>query len=258
MKLNQVAAQLYSVRDYTKTPVDVAKTLKKIRQIGYQAVQVSGMGPIAEEDLKKILDGEGLYCCVTHEPGLTILNEPQKAIDRLKKLNCPFTAYPYPANIDLSSKDAVLTLAKQLDSSGSLMQKAGITLTYHNHALEFRKIENQTVLDMIYANTDKRHLMSELDTYWVQAGGGDSIAWCKKLAGRLPLIHLKDYGIDANNNPAMREIGSGNLDWPGIISAAEKSGCKWFIVEQDGNWINNDPFESLRISYNYIRDYLCE
>ena len=46
MKIQQVAAQLFTVRDYIKTPADVAVSMKKIRQIGYQAVQVSGMGPI--------------------------------------------------------------------------------------------------------------------------------------------------------------------------------------------------------------------
>jgi len=124
MKIKQVAAQLYTVRDFTKTPANISQTLKKIKRMGYQAVQVSGTGPIPEEDLKNILDGEGLTCCVTHEPGQVILNEPQKVIDRLKKLGCLYTAYPYPANIDLNSKDAVLQLARQLDASGALMQKA--------------------------------------------------------------------------------------------------------------------------------------
>ena len=39
------------------------------------AVQVSGMEPVAEEELMKILDGEGLICCATHEPGKKIVEE---------------------------------------------------------------------------------------------------------------------------------------------------------------------------------------
>jgi sugar phosphate isomerase/epimerase len=258
VKINQVAAQLYSVRDYTKTPADVAKTLKKIRHIGYQTIQVSGMGPIAEEELKKIMDSEGLYCCVTHEPGPTILDKPQKVIDRLKKINCPYTAYPYPGGISFDSKESVLAFANRLDKSGEILRKAGITLTYHNHQIEFRKVDNQIILDLIYKNTRPENLQGELDTYWVQYGGCNPADWCEKLKNRLPLIHLKDYGIDEKNNPVFREIGSGTLDWPAIISAAEKSGCKWFIVEQDDHWINNDPFEALKISYDYIKEHLCK
>src|SRR5277367_1006776 len=100
MKLSQVAAQLYTVRDCLKTPADIARTLKKVAAIGYQAVQVSGMGPIPEAELNAILAGEGLICCATHEDGNTIRKSPEKIVERLKKLNCFYTAFPYPAGID--------------------------------------------------------------------------------------------------------------------------------------------------------------
>ena len=41
-----LAAQLYTVREFTKTPEGVAETFKKVRQIGYKAVQISAFGPI--------------------------------------------------------------------------------------------------------------------------------------------------------------------------------------------------------------------
>ena len=75
MKKSQIAAQLFTLRDFLKTPEDIAASLRKVKQIGYDAVQVSGMGPVAEEELVKILDGEGLICCATHEPGKKIVEE---------------------------------------------------------------------------------------------------------------------------------------------------------------------------------------
>jgi sugar phosphate isomerase/epimerase len=89
----------------------------------------------------------------------------------------------------------------------------------------------------------------------VQHGGGDPVAWCKKLKGRLPLLHMKDYTVNAANQVTFAEIGHGNLNWKKIVAAAEKSGCQWFIVEQDT--CPGDPFESLRQSFDYIRDKLC-
>ena len=88
MKIKQVAAQLYTVREFAKTPDGIAKTLKKIRAIGYEAVQLSGLGPMDEKDLVAILKGEGLTCAATHEDGNMILNEPQRVVEHLKKLNC--------------------------------------------------------------------------------------------------------------------------------------------------------------------------
>jgi len=257
MRADQVAAQLYTIRDYLKTPSDIAVSLKKVRECGYQAVQVSGMGPIEERELMKILNGEGLVCCATHESGDTILNNPEKIVERLHKLGCAYTAYPYPSGIDFSNPAAVHDLAKRLNNAGKTLAAAGMVLTYHNHNIEFRHIDGKAVLDIIYDETDKRYLQGEIDTYWVQAGGACPVEWCRKLAGRLPLLHMKDYGVNSQSQGVMTEIGSGNINWRTIVDAAEQAGCTWFIVEQDSNWINNDPFEALKKSYEFIRGNLC-
>ena len=62
MRRKQIAAQLYTLREFLKTPEDIAISLKKVKKIGFDAVQVSGLGPIDAAELKKILDGEGLIC----------------------------------------------------------------------------------------------------------------------------------------------------------------------------------------------------
>jgi sugar phosphate isomerase/epimerase len=69
---------------------------------------------------------------------------------------------------------------------------------------------------------------------------------------------MKDYVITPERKRAFAEVGSGNLDWPEILSAADQSGCVWYVVEQDGDWVDNDPFRSLKRSYQYIREHLAE
>jgi sugar phosphate isomerase/epimerase len=251
MKIDQVAAQLYTCRDLLKTPADIAKTLRRLREVGYTAVQVSGMGPIAEEELNKILDGEGLVCCATHESGDSILNHTGKVIERLQKLRCKFTAYPYPGGIDLSSEAVVDELIAKLETAGSAMAAAGLTLCYHNHNHEFRKLGGKTIFERIFEKTNPNHLQAEPDTFWVQYGGGDNVEWCEKLSGRLPLLHIKDYMVTPENTHAFCEIGAGNLNFSRIIAAAERSGCQWFIVEQD--ICPGDPVDSLRQSFEYIK-----
>jgi len=255
MKLAQVAAQLCTVRDHCKTAPELAVALKKIKAIGYGAVQVSGVGPIPEAEIVAIAKGEGLVICATHEPGKTIVEEPQAVIDRLGRLGCTYTAYPYP-HTPLNTLDEVLAVAKALNKAGAKLRRAGMVLTYHNHAIEFRKFGGRTMLEILYAETGKKNLLGEIDTYWVQAGGADPAAWCKKLKRRLPLLHMKDFGVGPDNKSTMMEIGNGNLDWKAIVANADKAGCQWFIVEQDT--CPADPFDSLRISYQYIKDNLME
>ena len=197
MKIDQVAAQLYTVRDHLKTPADIAASLRRVREIGYRAVQLSGLGPIDVKELRKLIDDEGLVCCATHEPSNLILNETAAVIDRLSALGCKHTAYPFPAGFDLSNPSEVQELARKLDAAGAKMREAGLTLSYHNHGHEWARIGDKLIIDIILDETSPENLKAELDTYWVQFGGGDPVAWCKKVAGRMPLLHMKDYGFSA-------------------------------------------------------------
>jgi sugar phosphate isomerase/epimerase len=251
MKIDQVAIQLYTLRDFCKTTEDYAATLKKVREIGYRAIQISATGPIPVTELRSIAEGEGLTICATHEPAQKILTETQSVVDRLAALGCKYTAYPYPDGVELGDPAAVARLAADLDAAGAILREAGLALGYHNHALELFKLNGETVLETLYRCTSPENLFAELDTYWLQAGGADPVAWCRRLKGRLPLLHLKDYAVGPNGQVRFGEIGAGNLDFKAIIAAAEESGCEWFIVEQDS--CPGDPFVSIKQSFDYIQ-----
>ncbi len=255
MKIEQVAAQLYTLREFCRTPADIAQTLRRVKEIGYQAVQLSGLGPIEDNELARMLDDSGLVCCATHAPGDRILNEPERVAEQLDKFKCAHVAFPHPGGIDLSKLKNVKELAERLNAAGEKLNKLGKVLSYHNHSVEFRKLSNKPILEIIMKRTNPQFLQSELDTYWVQHGGADPVEWCKKMKGRLPCIHMKDYVINAENQPTYAEIGRGNLMWKKIVKQAEKSGCKWFIVEQDT--CPGDPFDSLRISFDYLKANLA-
>ena len=98
MKLGKknLAAQLYTIREYTTSPKDIAESMKKIKAIGYDAVQISGLGPIDNKELASILDGEGLVCCASHDSGALLFDKTDEVIERLHAVKCPYTAYPYP------------------------------------------------------------------------------------------------------------------------------------------------------------------
>ena len=255
MKITQVAVQLYTLRDHLKTPAEIATTLKRVRQIGYQAVQLSGLGPIAENDLVQLCRDSGLTICATHDGSDEILNQPRQVCDRLQKLGTQITAYPYPGGINFDTLASVQEFCRRLNAAGQVLHSAGRILCYHNHQIEFRRLAGKPILEIIYAETDPRYLQGEPDTFWVQNGGGDPVDWCQRLTGRLPIIHLKDYTVLPDNKISFTEIGNGNLNWKRIIAAAEAAGCQWFAVEQDT--CPGDPFASIQQSFLYIRDNLC-
>jgi len=252
---SQIAAQLYTVREFCTSSTALAATAKKIRGIGYEAVQVSGVSPdISPKEIRKILGDEGLKICATHEASGLIRNEPLAVVERLKALDVTHAAYPYPADVDFSDAASVKAMVSDLDAAGAVLRENGCVLSYHNHAIEFIRIGGEVLMDYIARATAPENLKFEIDTYWVQFGGADPVQWCKKCVGRLPVLHCKDYAFGADDKPHFAEIGYGNLDFPAIVAAADASGCKWFVVEQDT--CPGDPFVSLEKSYRTMRDCL--
>ncbi len=252
MKRDQIAIQYYTLRDHTKSPAEFAETCKKVADIGYKAVQISGVSydAVSPEEITRICGDHGLEICATHESSNLILESPEQVADILDTFGTRYTAYPYPAGIDFADPDSVGGLIAKLDAAGKVLADRGKVLAYHNHHVEFIKLDGRLVLDWIYAETDPAHLVGEPDTYWVQYGGGDPVAWCRKLSGRMPLIHLKDYHVNTNKEVEFCEVGNGNLNFLEIIQAADAAECLWYIVEQDR--CPGDPFDSIKQSYDHL------
>ncbi len=256
MTIDTLAAITFTIRDHIKTEKDFALSMEKLAAIGYRAVQVSGVphDTVSPEFIRKVCSDNGLTVCATHEPAKMILEEPDKVVERLQRIGCQHTAFPYPAGVDLRVTEEREALIQGLENSGQVLHKAGLTLSYHNHAAELLRVGQTTVLDLIFKGTAPEALQAEIDVYWIQIGGGNPVEWCEALPNRLPLLHLKDAGVYQFNEPTMTEIGSGNLNFKAVVAAARAAGCQWYIVEQDR--CPGDPFESLKISFDYIKENL--
>ena len=246
-----ISAQLYSVRQYTQTPKDIAETFAKIKAIGYQAVQISGFGPYDANEVAKMLKDNDLICASTHVSFERLSEHTDEVIEELHLWECKHTAIASMPR-DFHSPEGLIDFAKKAEHLGRKLSDAGITLSYHNHNFEFKKTAGKTWLEILYENADPAYLKAEIDTYWVQAGGGDPAEWITKLSGRVPALHLKDMVIGPDNKQRFAEIGEGNMNWSAILAAAEKAGVEWYCVEQDDCYERN-PFDSLKISLENLQ-----
>jgi sugar phosphate isomerase/epimerase len=250
---SKLAAQLYTVRKFTQTAQDLAATLKKIRTIGYTAVQVSGIGSIPPTQVKTIVDEAGLVICNTHVSVESLWQYPDAIIEQHHLWSCRHVAIGgMPEAYKREGEAGFKRFAQEASHIGEILFSAGLTFSYHNHSFEFVRFGKRTGLDIIYQESDSRYLQAEIDTYWVQHGGGDPVAWITKMEGRMPVIHLKDMVIE-DGKQSMAEIGEGNLNWPAILKACQDTGVEWYAIEQDDDFSTGGPFESLRISYDNLR-----
>ena len=246
-----IAAQLYTVREFAQTAAGLASSLRKIRDIGYSAVQISGIGPVPDAEVKAMVDDLGLTICNTHTPYEALWQDIGQVIEQHRLWNCKHVAIgSMPNQYREGGEAGFKRFAAEASAVGERLSQAGLTFSYHNHSFEFVRFGPRTGLDLLYEESDPRYLKAEIDTYWVQHGGGDPAGWIRKLGLRMPAIHLKDMVI-VEREQAMAEIGEGNLNWPAILGACREAGVEWYAVEQDV--CRRDPFESLKISYDNLR-----
>jgi len=252
----RVAAQLYTLRDFMKTPEDMKATMKKVKKIGYDYAQISGVGPIAPAALRKLMVDAGVAPIGAHVGLDEFRKDIAQVISDCKAWGIKYVAIPWLPASEYTTLEAWKKLFKEFDGYAKALKKEGLVVQYHNHAFEFEKfgikkgMGGKTILDMMYDNT--KFLQAELDFGWVLWGGGCPVCWAKKLKGRLDQVHLKDWGIK-NNGIMFRELGEGSVNWPAVVKACKASGTKDFIVEQDACPATNDPFLSLAISRKYLK-----
>lgn len=251
MGMPTIAAQLYTIRDYTKTPEDIAKSMKKIKKIGYNAVQVSGFGPVEDEQVKGITDAEGLKICATHISFDRMEEELDSVVKQHKLWNCEYVGVGSMPSKYRTGKDGYVAFAKEASEIARELADRGLKFIYHNHNFEFAKYDGVTGMEILLEESDPEVFEFEIDTYWVQAGGANPVDWIKKVKGRMDVVHFKDMKVSDKREIMMAEVGEGNMNWPAIIDACAEAGAKWCAVEQD--ICERDPFESLAISLSNLK-----
>ena len=246
-----VGAQLFTTREFCKALPDIAETLKKVRRIGYTTVQISGFGPVDPKDVAKLVADTGLTVAATHIPYKRFLTELDGVIEEHKLYGCKHPAVGSVPG-DYHNADGVKRFVGEMGPIAEKLAQAGMDFSYHNHNTELVRYGAKTWLEMLYEQAGPNVVKAEIDTYWIQAGGGDPAAWIRKCAGREPLVHFKDMCVTREREQRFAEIGEGNLNWPAILEACKAGGVDHVLVEQDKCY-DRSPFDSLAISYRNLK-----
>ncbi len=246
----EIGVQFYTLRDYCKDTDSFAETLKRVADIGYKNIQVSGTCGYDAKWLKEQLDKNGLKCVLTHIPTDRLENDIENVIKEhnIFGTDCiGLSWYEFGADV---FEERMENFVKTYKPVGKAIRDGGKYFMYHNHDQEFQKFGNKTVFDMLAEKFSADELGFTLDTFWVQAGGGDPAQWLEKLKGRVPCIHLKDYAYGKK----MSVIGEGNINFDRIFEKAELAGTKYMLVEQD-DCNGEDPFDCIKRSYDALKAF---
>lgn len=241
----KIGAQLYTVRDFTKTPEALSDTLKRIADIGYSVVQISGTCPFNAEWMKTELEKNGLTAPLIHHGMEGLIKETDNIVSDAKIFGCNTVGLgycPFDEFGENGFEQRVMPFAKRIN-------ELGLKFAFHNHDNEFGKRDSKKIIfDELLDRFPPELMGIILDVYWVQRGGGDPISWIYKLEGRTEHIHLKDMQVKQK----MSVVGEGNMNFDGILKAAVDTGVHYGYVEQD-DCNGEDPFECLKRSYEFLK-----
>jgi sugar phosphate isomerase/epimerase len=246
----RVALHLGTLGPHLQSPTELGRTLERVREIGYQLVELSSLPPLPASELRQLADNAGLGIVASHEDPRELVEEPKRVADRLEALGCRLAVYPEP-HLPLTNLAELAALADALSRAGEVLRSRGRLLAYHNQLGAFRKLGSKAILDLLYELSDPFLVHAELDTYFVQLGGGDPAAYCARLSGRLPLLQLQDYVIGDDDQPHGAALGDGNLNLPVILREAEAAACELYVVEQQPP-PQSDAFALVARSFRYL------
>ncbi|HTP34072.1 MAG TPA: sugar phosphate isomerase/epimerase [Candidatus Acidoferrales bacterium] len=255
-RLRDLGVQLYTVREIL--PKQPAEILAAIKSIGYTEIEATYAGL---DRIWPSVANSGLKPVSIHLDN-TLMNAGKeddlaRAIDQAKKWGFAFAVFPYLPPAERGGLDKIRVLTDKLNRAGEKCRAAGLRFCYHNHAFEFEPMEGTTGFQVMVDRLDKNLCGFELDCFWVSVAGHDPAAMLRELAGRVPLVHLKDKQAgtpllykESVERSAFKEVGNGTLDWKAILQAAESAKVEHYFVEQDQT--PGNPVDSLLQSFGFL------
>ena len=246
----KIGAQFFTIRDYCRTPEALDESLKRVADIGYRHIQLSGVCPYEADWMAERLRTYGLSVEITHFDYNRILRDPTGTIRFHDAMGCRWIGIG--SNPRGVNPEGLAAMAAEIKPVLPALIAGGHRFMYHNHHMEFARFDGKTFLDLLCETFTPEECGVTLDTYWVQAGGGDPAYWLRRLSGRVDCVHFKDMVFSPEDKAVrMAAIGDGNMNYPEILRACEDAGVQYAFVEQD-NCYGVDPFLGLKRSYDWL------
>ena len=254
-------------RDFRKTNISLSEAIKNLSDLKLNGIEYTprpdelSKHGFTRESFRELLTEKKLTVAGNYFSGVFFDPEKQESIltafkntlENLKFYGAKNVIIGPPGRGDEAEiEDNIRATAPFLNELGKIAQDAGIEIGLHPHLNTI--VETPAEIDMIMELTDPRYVGMVPDTGHIQLGGGDSVEIIKKYSSRLCYFHLKDVKGTFNRpnfGPNLRELGSGEVDFPAVMNLLKEVGYKgWLNVEQDSTELT--PAESATLSMKYI------
>jgi|WetSurMetagenome_2_1015567.scaffolds.fasta_scaffold01199_14 sugar phosphate isomerase/epimerase len=233
-----VGFQMWILRD--KIEKEFAPTLKMMAGIGYQTIEMCsplgykdlGFGSLLKlsgKELVKIINDAGLALVSTHygmEELRTSLDDRIAFAKDSGQKQMIVSSFDLPENATMSDW---MKSADELNKIGVKTKAAGIQLGYHNHHMEFAKLDGKLIYDALMSELDPGLVKMQFQVAVISLGY-KAADYFRKYPGRYISAHLADWSPEEKKNVP---IGKGIVDWKEFFAATKTGGVQNIFVEMD-------------------------
>ena len=248
----RIGLQLYSLRE--QFPKNVLGTLDEVKSWGIRYAELSGTYGLSAGEYTKQLAARGIKPIGTHFDYGRYKDDPESVAREAKELGLKYAGCAWiPHQGDFDEKTC-REAAAVFNKAGEVMAKQGLKFFYHCHGYEFQPHGQGTLFDLLMQETDAKVVSFEMDIFWVVFPNQDPAKLFQKYGPRWELVHLKDMkkgttlgaltgSTDVKNDVA---LGEGLMDLPSILKAAKAAGVKYYFIEDESPWSEQQIPKSLR------------
>ena len=250
--------QIYSLTVEDELSQDVAGGLKRVGEMGYVTLELAGydngkINGVGMQEFKKMAEDAGLKITSTHvnppertytdENKATIAEFWKKAVADHAAIGCKYIIQP--GQPSTRTIEEVAFVGEVFNEAGRIAKAAGLIFGYHNHSGEFARVrpegaepvqsgggggrrqrsDSKIIYDLMLEGTDPELVVFENDVYWTVMGQNDPVAYMKKYADRIRLLHIKDVAVLGE---------SGMMNFQKIFEIAYANNISDFFVELEG------------------------
>jgi sugar phosphate isomerase/epimerase len=232
--------QLYSLRSQFKLR-GVPWTLDRVKAMGITEVELAGTYDLTPEQFRQELDSRGLKGVSCHFPYGRLKNDLDNVVKEARILGLSYAGCAWIDHKGSFDEAECRDAAATFNRAGEALAKAGINFFYHCHGYEFEPHGDGTLFDLLMQETKPEQVSFEMDVLWVVFPGQDPVKLLEKYGSRWKLMHLKDLrkgvatGSLSGHTDLVNDVtlGTGQMDWPAIFSAAQKVGIQHYFIEDE-------------------------
>ena len=242
-----IGTQLWCVRKQLAT--DIPGTLNAVGALGYEAVELENAFGKSGAEWKGYLDAAKLKPCGFHHrlselqgEKLAASVEFNQAIGN-RNLIIRSLAPPVYTSADLLKKTA-----DEVNEVAAKLKAHNMRVGYHNHTTDFNRIDGEYWWNR-FADQTSKDVILQFDTGNAsEMEGVTPQSLIRRNAGRTISMHVKPFSKKDPN----AYLGSDELDWPAIMTAAEAAGgIEWYIIEYEKEGV--PPLESLKANLELFK-----